>query len=282
VKNITIIGAGMQGAMIAFRCALYKKNVTVFDIDARQYDLLYKKVDDWTDTLSTQKNETGELKSRINIRTALTEAVEECDLVIEAAPENLELKRKIWEQIDKAAPEKTIITTNSSSLRASLININVKRKDKTFNLNFAFPVEDDFVEVMWNDKTSEETKKDAVSFLKDINCYMLITQKEIQGFSINRVWRAIKKECLNLWANGYIDPRDFDMAYKNEWGVEIGPFELMDKVGLDVVTDIENNYYLDSHNPSDLPPEKLKQMVQQGKLGRKSGQGFYSYENKKC
>jgi 3-hydroxybutyryl-CoA dehydrogenase len=102
---------------------------------------------------------------------------------------------------------------------------------------------------------------------------------EIKGFSLNRVWRAIKKECLKLWANGYITPEDFDRAWMLEWGTPYGPFGLMDKVGLDIVKQIELTYYDESQNPEDLPPPQLDEMIAKGWLGEKTKKGFYEYPN---
>jgi len=207
----------------------------------------------------------------------LAEALADADIVIENVPEQLELKQTVWAQIDALAPEKTLLTTNSSSLRSSEIGAGVGRKDKTFNLNFMTPTEDDMVEVMWNDQTSAATREAALAFLESIRNIAIVTRREIKGFSLNRVWRAVKKECLRLWAEGYIDPHDLDRAFMLEWRTGYGPFGLMDKVGLDVVRDIELSYYRESGDESDLPPRALEEMVERGDLGEKSGRGFYEY-----
>jgi 3-hydroxybutyryl-CoA dehydrogenase len=171
------------------------------------------------------------------------------------------------------------MTTNSSSLKASDIGKFIKRKDKTFNVNFMTPTKDDLVEVMWNTNTSEATKDAAIAFLKAQNNVPIVTTIEIKGFSLNRVWRAMKKECLKLWANGYISPEDFDRAWILEWGTPYGPFALMDKVGLDIVKQIEMTYYDESQDSNDIPPIALDDMIAKGWLGEKTGKGFYEYPN---
>jgi 3-hydroxybutyryl-CoA dehydrogenase len=93
------------------------------------------------------------------------------------------------------------------------------------------------------------------------------------------VWRAIKKECLKLWAEGYTKPEDLDRAFMMEWNTDHGPFGLMDMVGLDVIRDIELSYYRESQDKTDLPPEALDYMIARGWLGEKSGKGFYEYPN---
>ena len=132
---------------------------------------------------------------------------------------------------------------------------------------------------MWNSETSEETKEMALAFLLAQENVPIVTEKEIKGFSLNRVWRAMKKECLKLWAQNYIKPEDLDRAFMLEWGTPHGPFGLMDKVGLDIVKQIELTYYAESGDPSDIPPKKLDEYIEKGWLGEKTGRGFYTYPN---
>lgn len=281
LKTITIIGAGTQGAMISYRNAYYGKTVNVSDISEKQIEITKGKMMEWANQYIIAgkliKTQVDDLLSRIHYFTTADAAIRGADLIIENVPENVELKRRVWKEIGECADARAIITTNSSSIKCSLINIDVQQKDKTFNLNFTDPINDDFIEVMWNDKTSEETKREVLLYLSSLNLSPLVTQKEIQGFSVNRLWRAMKKECLHLWANDITDPADFDAAFVREWNSRSGPFRFMDQVGLDVVYDIEMSYYRETQNPSDIPPKRLKEWVEQGRLGVKSGEGFYKY-----
>jgi len=197
--------------------------------------------------------------------------------MIENVPEILSLKQEVWQTLDALAPAKTLLTTNSSSLKASDIGLRVARKALTFNLNFMTPTKDDLVEVMWNAATSQDTKQKILAFLRAQRNIPIVTAKEQKGFSLNRVWRGMKKECLRLWSEGYISPEDLDRAFILEWGTEVGPFALMDIVGLDIVRQIEMTYYDESGDPSDLPPKALDEYIEKGWLGVKSGRGFYSY-----
>ncbi len=283
VNNVTIVGAGTQGSMLAFRSAVYGRTVCVFDLSEEVSEKAMGKIKGWFDDYVAQEKITAdfakEAYAKVTVSSNLKEALENADIVIENVPEVLELKQKVWAEIDAVAPEKVLLTTNSSSLKASDIGKDVKRKDKTFNVNFMTPTKDDLVEVMWNDHTSEETKEAAISFLKAQKNVPIITKKEIKGFSLNRVWRAMKKECLKLWANGYTTPEDFDRAFILEWNTAYGPFALMDKVGLDIVKQIELTYYAESGDPSDIPPKELDEMIEKGYLGEKTGKGFYEYPN---
>jgi 3-hydroxybutyryl-CoA dehydrogenase len=281
VDRVTIVGAGVQGSMLAFRCAIYGKRVAVFDVDAGSLERARGKIDGWLAEFVAEekldedcaRRASGDLTFVADLDAALAEA----DIVIENVPEQLAMKQAVWEEIDARAPRGTLLTTNSSSLRSSEIGERVARKDLTFNVNFMTPTEDDLVEVMWNGMTSETTKARALEFLRSIACVPIVTKREIKGFSLNRVWRAMKKECLKLWAEGYIEPGDLDRAFMMEWGTGIGPFGLMDKVGLDVVRDIELSYHRESGDQADLPPTALEDMVAAGHLGEKSGRGFYRY-----
>jgi len=281
LEKVAIVGAGVQGSMLAFRCALHGKQVALVDVDRQVLERAGGKIAGWLEERVSRgelsRTEAEAVRARIVAHDALAEALADADIVIENVPEQLELKQAVWAQIDALAPEKTLLTTNSSSLRSSEIGAGVGRKDKTFNLNFMTPTEDDMVEVMWNDRTSAATREAALAFLESIRNIAIVTRREIKGFSLNRVWRAVKKECLRLWAEGYIDPHDLDRAFMLEWRTGYGPFGLMDKVGLDVVRDIELSYYRESGDESDLPPRALEEMVERGDLGEKSGRGFYEY-----
>lgn len=279
--NVAIVGAGVQGSMLAFRCAAHGKQVALFDVDEQALGRAAGKIQVWFEQfMATEKlseTEADAARERIVACHDLAGALVGADIVIENVPERLELKQAVWAEIDRLAPAKTLLTTNSSSLCSSEIGAGVDRQDRTFNVNFMTPTEDDMVEVMWNDRTSAATKETALAFLESIRNIPIVTRREIRGFSLNRVWRAIKKECLRLWAEGYIDPHDLDRAFMLEWGTAHGPFALMDKVGLDVVRDIELVYQRESGDDSDLPPQALDEMVAAGRLGEKSGRGFYEY-----
>ena len=281
LTHVTIVGAGVQGSMLAYRCAVNGKRVAVFDLDRAALERAHEKIDRWLAEFLAAGRLTGAQAEAagggFTFCDDLAEALAGTELIIENVPERIELKQAVWEEIDALAPPGALLTTNSSSLRSSEIGARVARKDLTFNVNFMTPTEDDLVEVMWNAETSEATKAAALAFLESIGCIPTVTHREIKGFSLNRVWRAMKKECLRLWAEGYIEPGDLDRAFMLEWGTGIGPFGLMDKVGLDVVRDIELSYYRESGDATDLPPQALEDKVAAGELGEKTGRGFYTY-----
>ena len=283
IDKVAVIGLGTQGAQLAYRMAFYKKTITACDQSPQAIEACQEKIEGWMKDYTAQgkldPEDYDSLRGRITYTDDLAAAVKGVDLVLEVVPERLELKQKVWAQIDQLADPGTLLTSNSSSLKASDMGRDVARKDLTFNLNFMTPVKDDLVEVMWNANTREEIKPQILEFLLELNLIPIVTVKEIKGFSQNRIWRAIKKEALKLWDQGYSDYEDMDRAFMMDFDTDYGPFGLMDIVGLDVIRDIEMSYYDESGDESDKPPKKLLDLIEQGKLGCKTGEGFYKYPN---
>jgi 3-hydroxybutyryl-CoA dehydrogenase len=281
LATVGIVGAGTQGSQVAYRCALGGCQTYLHDVSSAQLDQALEKIQGWLEeraaTGETTAGQLAEAWGRLHRCETLAECVAGADIVIEAVPEQLKLKQEVWKAIDDLAPAKTILSTNSSSFRSSVIGRDVQRKAKTFNLNFGQPAEDNHVEIMWNIHTSAETKEAALSFLSSLGFVPLVTHKEITGFSLNRIWRAVKKEALHLVDQGYCDFQDIDRGSILEFGWSQGPFQLMDAIGLDVIRDIELSYYAESGDESDKPPKLLEDLVAKGRLGVKTGQGFYSY-----
>jgi 3-hydroxybutyryl-CoA dehydrogenase len=127
--------------------------------------------------------------------------------------------------------------------------------------------------------TSDETMTYVGDFMRSIEMLPLVVLKESTGFILNRVWRAVKRECLHLVDDGVASFEDVDKAWMSFYSTKIGPFGLMDRVGLDVVRDIENIYYGESHDIRDSPPKLLLEKIERGELGVKTNRGFYSYPN---
>jgi len=274
---IGIIGAGTMGSRIAYQCALHGKEVYLFDISPKEVQRALEEIQTWLS--EREEPETANLAiTRIHSCSTLKDCVANVELVIETVPEILDLKRQIFAEIDRMAPPNTLIATNSSSLPSSLLATVTSRPDKVFNINFNDPIEGELiVEVMGHADTSEETVNSAEALISSIELVPIIAKREIMGFVFNRIWRAIKKESLHLVGNGYADFEDIDRAWILTFGSKRGPFARMDEIGLEVIRDIETQYYLESGDQRDKPPEFLEEMISQGKLGVKNGQGFYQY-----
>jgi len=277
IKKVGIVGAGFTGKQIAAQTALNNFIIKVYDMDPKVIEDAKKYI---TGVLK-RKHQFDAVKN-VSYYSDLSEALEDVDLVIEAVPENLELKREVFSLIDNSAPAHAIIGTNSSSYPVSKIESAVKRKDKVLNLHFYPPIpKRPMVDIMGGSETSEETFELGKKWIEDIKCEPLVVNKECLGFVFNRIWHAVKKECLKIWDGGYTDIETVDTAWKIFTGMKMGPFTTMDGVGLDVIYAVEKSYYNESGDPSDKPPDALKEMVENGDLGLKTGKGFYTWRRKK-
>jgi len=277
INRVGIVGAGTMGSRIAFQCTLFGKEVYLFDISPQVMEQAMETTKGWlTQRADTEKAEAA--FSLLHQCRTLGDCLVDAELVIEAVPENLELKRQVFAEIDRLAPAHALIGTNSSSLPSSRLADATSRPDKVFNINFNDPLNDELlVEVMGHADTAKETIAAAEDFVRSIKMVPITTKREIMGFAFNRIWRAIKKESLHVVAGGYADFEDIDRAWMLSFGVPRGPFGRMDEIGLDVIHHIEMQYYLDSGDERDKPPEFLDDFIAQGRLGVKSGKGFYTY-----
>jgi len=275
-----------MGSQIAIQAACYGYTVKSYDTDAKMFGKNVAKLTGLAKTSGRSPTRPVDewLKAADKVAECkdLTEALENVDLVIEACPENLELKRKVFAEIDSLAPAEAVLGTNSSAIPISQIESSTRRPDKCLNLHFYSLVRGtNMVDIMGGTRTSAETVDLAREWVRSIGCVPLLTKKEISGFGFNRVWRSVKSECLFLWANGYVDFVDIDRAWMIMYKTDRGPFGQMDGIGLDVIYDVSMFYYNESKESNDYPPQALKEMVERGELGVKTGKGFYEYPNPK-
>ncbi len=280
-KELAIIGVGTQGSMIAFRNAIHGKSVAGFSRSTESIEKCKSKIDTWFAFFIKEGRLTPEqakaAKARIRYGTSLADTCKNAHTVLENIPEILERKQQLFTELDSICPPEVYFSSNTSSLLMSEIcqDVSAARKELTFQVDHDIPIRNDYLEMMWNAHTSDATKKVAIAYYRDLGFEPIITEREIKGYSVNRVWRAVKRECLKLWANGYVIPSEFDRGWMIEWHTTMGPFKLMDLIGLDTIYHIEMSYYNASKDPFDMPPEALKRMVDEGRLGMKSGSGFY-------
>jgi 3-hydroxybutyryl-CoA dehydrogenase len=272
ITNVGIVGAGTMGSRIACQCVLCGKEVYLFDAAPQALERGVEKNQKWINE-RVDAAQAKKALSRLHPCESLADCVANVDLILENVPENLEIKRQVFAEIDRLAPPHVLIGTNSSSIPPSRIADATNRPDKFFNANFSPPA----VEVMGHAGTSEETLVTVEAFLVSIEMVPLRIKREIMGYAFNRTWRTVKREILHLVADGYADFENLDRAWMLNFGSPCGPFGLMDEIGLDVVRDIEMQYYLDSGDDRDKPPVFLDKMIAHGRLGVKSGQGFYTY-----
>jgi 3-hydroxybutyryl-CoA dehydrogenase len=282
IAKVGVVGAGFMGAQIALHIAAHGYPVAVVDQStdalARMRRGHEEELDRRLAAEALAANERTAVLERVHASTDLAPSVGNVDLVIEAIPERLDLKRGIFEELDRVCPPRTILATNSSSIRISHIEDATGRPDRVLNAHF-YPLvwQRPMVELMRGSATSDETVGRVGRLARRVGLTPLMVQKESTGFLFNRVWRAIKREALHLVDEGVASVDDVDRAWMICWGMPIGPFGMMDMVGLDVVLDIEQIYHAESGDPRDAPPRLLTDKVDAGEVGVNAGRGFYRY-----
>lgn len=282
IRKVSVIGLGTMGTQISIQAACYGYDVTAYDPDAQVFQRMVEKIKGIMDFMKRNptmpRTEWENAASKVKTAKSIEETLEQADLVIEAVPENLEMKRRLFARMDGIAPGHALFATNSSSIPVSRIEDATRRPERCLNLHFYSPaVSWNIVDVMAGTKTDPDVLRSIRQFLGSIHCIPLTVHKEILGFCFNSVWRAVKRQTLYLWGEGFVDFRDIDRSWMVMFTPTHGPFFLMDLIGLDVVYDIEMSYYNESKDPKDLPPKALREKIERKELGVKAGKGFYTY-----
>ena len=274
-RPVAVIGAGTLGRRIALMFASRGGTVRIYAPRAQQRAAAVQYVTEMVPKLLADRG-FGEVGVAM-AAASLEEALDDAWLVVESVPEKLELKIAAWDQIDQAAPPDTIFATNSSSYPSRLMAGSVRDKTRLCNTHFYMPPEVNALDLMSDGETDRGLLDTLLAVLPEFGVYPFEARRECTGFIFNRIWAAIKRESLAVVAEGVARPEDVDGMYKLNLGAPAGPFQLMDLVGLDVALDIENHYLeefpLLPVNARDL----LQSYVDAGKLGVKTGEGFYTY-----
>jgi 3-hydroxybutyryl-CoA dehydrogenase len=272
---VAVIGAGTLGRRVALMFATRGGTVRLCAPRAEQRAAA---VDYVTQTLPKLVADRG--FGEVGGATAagsLEEALDDAWLVVESVPEKLDIKIEAWGQIDEAAPPDAIFATNSSSFPSRLMAEKVRDKTRLCNMHFYMPPEVNAVDLMSDGQTDRGLLDSLLTILPEFGVHPFEARKECTGFIFNRIWAAIKRESLAVVAEGVARPEDVDGMFKVNWRVPAGPFQMMDLVGLDVVLDIENHYAEEfPHLPKSVR-DLLQSYVDAGKLGVKTGEGFYTY-----
>lgn len=193
IKNVTIVGIGTQGSMIAFRNALYGKNVTGYSRTQPSIDTCKNKIEKWLAHFIEEgkltKDEADAVRGRIHYATTLDEACKDADLVVENVPEKIEVKQAVFKQLDEVCPKHCYLNSNTSSLLMSDIykDVSDERKAMTFSVDHDDPIRNSYLEMMWNPSTSEETKKAAIAHYHTLGFEPVITEREIKGYRLIRM-----------------------------------------------------------------------------------------------
>ena len=283
IKRLAVIGAGTMGRQIALQCARYGFPVALYDLAAgvlaEAENWQRGVVEEWVASGALSAVAASRVFDHMRYERQLEEALRDADLAIEAAPERIALKREVFAQLDRLLRADAIIASNSSSIRVSALESATERPERVANLHFYLPVWDSpMVEVGGGSRTLPDVLDALTDFARAIRILPLRVKKESTGFVFNRVWRAVKKEVMRVADSGVAGIEDIDRAWMIKFGREKPPpFAQMDRIGLDVIRDIELRYAAESGDPDDLPKPMLTERVERGDLGVKSGRGFYAY-----
>ncbi len=283
VKEILVVGSGAMGRQIGMSAAVAGFTTKVYDISAESVKAAEQDMRKWLDgRISKGRLTSAEAEDawgRLEFTTELEPAAANAELVIEAATEKLEIKKSIFSQLDELTPKHAILATNSSTLGSSTVADATGRPEQVCNMHFFNPaLVMKAVEIVRHERTSDRTVETVSKVVRDMGKSPILLNKEIPGFVANRLMGAVRDEALALLAGEVASLEDIDTAAKDALGYPMGPFELMDLVGLDVTYLIRQAAFEQTGDSKDLPHPLLQEKYEAGQFGRKSGKGWYDYE----
>ncbi|MFM8659020.1 MAG: 3-hydroxyacyl-CoA dehydrogenase family protein [Candidatus Nitrosotenuis sp.] len=285
VKNITVLGSGIMGHGIAQVSATAGYNVVLRDIEQQFLDKAMEKIRWSLDKLVTKekisKQESDAIFARISTKVDLAEAVKSADLVIEAVPEIMDLKKKVYAELDKVAGEDVVFASNTSTLPITEIANTTTRPNRFVGIHFFNPPQlMKLVEVIPGQKTDQDVVDLTVNYVKSVKKEPVICKKDVPGFIVNRLFIPMVHEACWLKQRGNYKLEEIDSAVKFTMGFPMGIFELADFTGMDVIH--KATIELELRDKKVIFPHKdVETLYNEKKLGQKSGEGFYKYSDDK-
>ena len=285
IKNITVLGSGIMGHGIAQVSAMAGYNVVLRDIEQQFLDKAMGKIKWSLDKLVSKekisKEQRDEIFSRIKPIVDLNDAVHDSDLVIEAVPEIMDLKKKVYAELDKVANDSVIFASNTSTLPITEIADTISRPEKFIGIHFFNPPQlMKLVEVIPGQKTSDDVTNLTINFVKSVNKTPVTCRKDVPGFIVNRLFIPLVHEACYVMERQKIQQMEIDSAVKFRLGFPMGIFELADFTGLDVIHKATVEMHMRDKKVI-LPHASIEQLFNEKKLGQKSGEGFYKYSDDK-
>jgi len=282
ISNVAVIGAGAMGHAIAQIASMAGMNVAMTDVKPeftqKGFERIKWSMEKFVEKRTMRKEEMEAALARITLVEGYSKTVANADFVIEAAPEDLNLKKKIFIEIDAHAPPHAILGSNTSSLSITAMGAATKRPDKVVGMHFFNPPQMmPLVEVVKGAKTSDETAQTAIELAKKLGKTPVLVKKDVRGFIVNSVLGFVFNEAFWAMYRGEATKDQIDSAAKYKAGFPMGIFELADFVGLDIIDSASKEMASEYGDRVKIPPV-VEPMVKAGKLGQKSGEGFYNWK----
>ena len=281
MRSVAVIGAGTMGSGIAQVCAQTGWETRLYDAFPDSLEKgMFSIGEFWRNGISRGKNTEEEVRNWSNKLVAYNDlegALSGVDIVIEAVPEQIDLKRSIFRKIEELAPENAILATNTSGLRISEIASAVKTPERLVGMHFFNPVPImKLLEVIKHDLASDDIVREVIEIGEEMGKTTIVVG-DIPGFATSRLGVVLGNEAIRMLAEGVASASDIDTAMKLGYRHPMGPLELSDLVGLDVRRDILNNLAESFSDSSYLPHPLLDRLVESGELGKKTGRGIYDW-----
>jgi 3-hydroxybutyryl-CoA dehydrogenase len=282
--RVAVLGAGTMGHGIAQVAAAAGSEVTLYDVDAaappRAVERIRQNLDKGVALGKVSAEARDATLGRLRPVPSFLEALTDADLVVEAAPESIPLKRTLLADAEGAAPPAAVLATNTSSLSIAELASALNDPTRFLGLHFFNPVHVmALVEVVWGPETGKDELARAVAFVKELGKEPVVV-KDSPGFASSRLGVLLGLEAMRMVEEGVAEPEAIDKAMELGYRHPMGPLKLTDLVGLDVRLGIAEYLYEKLGSEAFRPPEILRGLVAEGKLGKKSGQGFYRWEEK--
>jgi len=284
LTRLAVVGGGFMGSQIATQAALHGIEVRLQDVSAEQLEKsmtanrghLQRRVD--KGRLTPADLEAA--LARVRTTTDLAEAVRDAEVVIEAVVEDLDVKRQVFSELDELAPPEAVLASNSSTMVISKLAGATGRPDRCANMHFFSPVlVMELCEVVMGPQTSEATAERCLALVREMGRTPVLVRKEIDGFIVNRILHAATQEAYRLLDGGVAEFQDIDTAVEKGLNWPMGPFRLGDFTGLDVTYNARLHIYRTTGDPNYKPSPRLREKVEKGELGRKTGKGWYDYSS---
>lgn len=281
-QRLFVVGAGLMGAGIAQVAATAGYDVTIRDVDdratGRGLDRIRASLAKFVEKGQLTEEQRDDALARVQVTTDLDEA-READVVVEAVFEELEVKREVFAVLDRVCGEAAILATNTSAIPVTKIAAATSRPESVVGTHFFSPVPlMGLCELVRGLQTSDETLAGARAFAEAVGKTCIVVNRDVAGFVTTRLISALAMEAIALYESGVASAEDIDIACKLGFGHAMGPLATTDLTGVDILRNATLNIYRETADAKFYPPELLSRMVDAGDLGRKSGRGFYGYD----